>query len=358
MSLNGYSRKIAAEKLGINKNTLTNYMSQDLIPRVKVEGLSLIPELTMKNLLWMQSRGIPLTKYLFTDLPHDDGFKNSHLQKVENRIEDLRQYVNVLYAGRQSVKYGERDFDEISRTNWHINIAVKRRNQILGILNKPTSSGMGDPSQSDMFEEATYVKPKYIQLDGHENDYDVLPTMYLKDKEDMSAEELRQVVNDILQELKDYEAELGKKDKGYTGRTIQVEKSGTGELIQELQKTIAEQEEKLETEYRRDKANNLKLYELKELLKEKQKELEEYINKYTEALTELEKTKNWSEKFTEQLEYERKSIRQKAKSKRTSNDNVKLINATPIDNKGYTKEEDDRLKEMLNQAIIESNKPK
>jgi polyhydroxyalkanoate synthesis regulator phasin len=101
---------------------------------------------------------------------------------------------------------------------------------------------MGDPSQTDIFEEATYVKPKYLQLHDTQNDFNVLPTMYLREKEDMSAEELRKVVDDILQELKDYEGELAKKDKGYTGRTIQVEKSGTGELIRELQKTIAEQE--------------------------------------------------------------------------------------------------------------------
>jgi polyhydroxyalkanoate synthesis regulator phasin len=101
---------------------------------------------------------------------------------------------------------------------------------------------MGDPSQTDMFEEATYVEPKYLQLHDSRNDFDVINHMYLKTKEDMSAEELRKVVDDILQELKDYEGELAKKDKGYTGRTIQVEKSGTGELIRELQKTIAEQE--------------------------------------------------------------------------------------------------------------------
>lgn len=315
MSLNGYSLRVAAEKLGIHRNTLTNYMGQDLIPRINIEGLVLVPEPTMKNLLWMQSRGIPLTKYLFTDLPHDDGFKDLQLQKVEKEINNQGQELNRLYAGRQNVKYNEPDYQSIMRVHSYYNQAVKRKNQILGILNKPTNSGMGD--NATMEPDTNYVRPEFLQLWGEPEPsaYKVEPFMYVGTPDDKS------------------------------------------ELLKELQDTIAEQEQKLETEYRRDKANNLKLFELKELLNEKQKETEEYMKKWMEALSELESKKDWSQKFSEQLEFETKRKKQKPQSKSKPTDNVKHINATSIDNKGYTKEEDDRLKKMLDDIIKGQNSP-
>jgi len=200
-----YGTKQIAEKLEMSVKTIRAYISREYFPVVIKYSKCYVSKETLENLLFLKSRGFPLSSYVETlEKPHKDGYNPERMS--------LEDYKSKGWSPR-----------------WYRGQTYR-------------TSGMGDPSQTDMFEEATYVKPKYLQLHGSENDFDVLPTMYLREKEDMSAEELRQVVNDILLELKDYEKELVKKDKGYTGRTIQVEKSGTGELVRELQKTIAEQE--------------------------------------------------------------------------------------------------------------------
>jgi len=207
-----YGTKQIAQKLNLAERTIRQYVSFEWFPVTNKHQRTFVSKETLENLLWLRSRGIPLSAYKETlEKPHKDGFDPENMS--------ARDYLSKGWTPRPSTIQAR----EIER--YH------QRN-----------SGMGDPSQTDIFEEATYVKPKYLQLHDTQNDFNVLPTMYLREKEDMSAEELRKVVDDILQELKDYEGELAKKDKGYTGRTIQVEKSGTGELIRELQKTIAEQE--------------------------------------------------------------------------------------------------------------------
>lgn len=206
-----YGTKQVAEKLNLSVRTIRAYISREVFPVTTIRERPYTTKQTLENLLYLKSRGIPLTHYVENlDKPHKDGYNPENMS--------LRDFVDKGWTPRYSREY------------------------YLTNQNQKYSSGMGDPAQTDMFEEATYVKPKYLQLHGTDNDYDVPTTMYLREKEDMTAEELRQVVNDILQELKDYELELAKKDKGYTGRTIQVEKSGTGELMRELQKTIADQE--------------------------------------------------------------------------------------------------------------------
>lgn len=320
MSLNGYSLRIAAEKLGIHRNTLTNYMGQDLIPKVNLDGLVLVAEPTMKNLLWMQSRGIPLTKYLFTDLPHDDGFKDLQHKKGEELIYRMRQELTNFFGGRQNVKYGERYFQEISSLQFNIEQKRKHQDKILGNFNKPTNSGLGDNATMD--PDTKYVQPEFLQLWGEpeEGAYKVEPFMYVGSSDDKN------------------------------------------ELLKELQDTIAEQEQKLETEYRRDKANNLKLYELKELLKEKHEQMEEYMNLWMKAVAEIESKKDFGTKFTEHMEYLREEPKRQAKlekqRKSTPIDNIKQTNATPIDNKEYTPEEEARLGKMLDELIKGQNLPK
>lgn len=323
MSLNGYSLKIAAEKLGIHRNTLTNYMGQNLIPRVNLEGLVLVPEPTMKNLLWMQSRGIPLTKYLFTDLPHDDGFKEVELKKVKEYIYQAQQSLQRYAEGRQSVKFGERYYQEIQNLQYQIRNLIKRQNDIQGNASQPINSGLGDNATMD--PDTKYVQPEFLQLWGEpeEGAYKVEPFMYVGSPDDKS------------------------------------------ELLKELQDTIAEQERKLETEYRRDKANNLKLYELKELLKEKHEQMEEYMKLWMKAVAEIESKKDFGTKFTEHMEYLREEPKRQAKRERqaklekqrksTPIDNIEQTNATPIGNKEYTPEEDARLRKMLDEAIKSQN---
>lgn len=200
-----YGTKQIAEKLNLAVHTIRAYINREHFPVVVKFNRTYITKETLENLLYMRSRGMPISRYVeMLDKPHKDGFDPDGMS--------LRDYQAKGWTPRPSRKHSYR------------------------------ASGMGDPSQTDMFEKATYVEPKYLQLHDSRNDFDVSNHMYLTTKEDMSAEELRKIVNDILQELKDYEEELVKKDKGYTGRTIQVEKSGTGELMRELQKTIAEQE--------------------------------------------------------------------------------------------------------------------
>jgi len=203
-----YGTKQIAEKLNLAVHTIRAYITREHFPVVVRFNRTFITKETLENLLYMRSRGMPISRYVeMLDKPHKDGFDPDGMS--------LRDYKEKGWTPR-----------------------IRREHS----YNQRHSSGMGDPAQTDMFEEATYVEPKYLQLHDSRNDFDVSNHMYLKTKEDMSAEELRKVVDDILQELKDYEGELAKKDKGYTGRTIQVEKRGTGELIRELQKTIAEQE--------------------------------------------------------------------------------------------------------------------
>ena len=204
-----YGTKQVAEKLNLSIRTIRAYISREVFPVTTIRERPYTTKQTLENLLYLRSRGIPLTHYVENlDKPHKDGYNPENMS--------LRDYTEKGWTPRYSREYY--------------------------LKNQKQSYGMGDPAQTDMFEEATYVKPKYLQLHGSDNDYEVSTHMYLREKKDMSAEELRQVVSDILQELKDYEEVLAKKDKGYTGRTIQVEKSGTGELIRELQKTIADQE--------------------------------------------------------------------------------------------------------------------
>ena len=86
----------------------------------------------------------------------------------------------------------------------------------------------------------------------------------------MSIPNLRKKVKSILDELKVYEDALREKDKGYTGRTIVPSAPG---LVGELQQTIAEQEQTIETI---DKA-------YKALLKRKE-ELEKRANNYRDTI--------------------------------------------------------------------------
>lgn len=343
MSLNGYSLKMAAEKLGIHRNTLTNYMGQELIPRVNLDGLVLVPELTMKNLLWMQSRGIPLTKYLFTDLPHEDGFKDLQHKKAEEAIYLNRQELNRLYGGRQNVKYGEPYFQEISRLQYRVESLRKHQDKILGNFSKPTNSGFGDSATMD--PDTKYVQPEFLQLWGEpeEGAYKVEPFMYVGTPDDKS------------------------------------------ELLKELQDTIAEQEQKLETEYRRDKANNLKLFELKELL---QGEVEKYMTLLKDCellalenqmlrerlpvkeMTDIERgvaalqdqdaealnnLLSMSDRVHPALVQEAKRLQKQRKS--TPIDNKEQTNATPIDSIEYTKEENARMSKMLEERLREQHKP-
>lgn len=112
------------------------------------------------------------------------------------------------------------------------------------------------------------------------------------------------------------------------------DKSYVPELIKELQQTIKEQEltiEKLEkTEYRQG-VNIVKQFE-----------------KYDALIKDFNKlNKQWETKY-EQL---------KNQSKSKSIDSVKQTNDTLIANKEYTKEEDTRLKQMLDDIIKGQNKP-
>lgn len=232
-----FGTKVLIEKLNLSKHTIRQYVCWEYFPVTNKSRRTFVSKETLENLLYLRSRGIPLSMYKETlEKPHKDGFDPETMS--------LKDYTNKGWtpsSGRESA----------------LNTKYKYRTY---------SSGMGDPSQTDMFEETTYVQPKYLQLhDTQQGDFDVKEYMFLKNKEDMDAEELKDAVNDILSELKEYEALLAKKDKGYTGRTIQVDKAGTRELINELQKTIAEQERDL---YKLDK-RIVELSKRMELLKAK-----------------------------------------------------------------------------------------
>lgn len=210
-----YGTKQIAAKLELSAKTIRAYISREYFPVAIKYSKCYISKETLENLLFLRSRGFPLSSYVETlEKPHKDGFDPERMS--------LKDYTSKGWSPRYT------------RTETY------------------RASGMGDPMQTDMWEDKEYIQPKYLQLHGteNENDFDVREYMYLKTKEEMNAEELKDAVNDILSELKEYEALLAKKDKGYTGRTIQVDKAGTRELINELQKTIAEQERDL---YKLDK---------------------------------------------------------------------------------------------------------
>lgn len=231
-----FGTKVLAEKLKLSKHTIRQYVCWEYFPITSKSERTFVSKETLENLLYLRSRDIPLRMYKETlEKPHKDGF--------DPEVMSLKDYTNKGWTP----SYGRQGAMEFKKNN------------------PSYSSGMSDPAQTDMFEETTYVQPKYLQLHDTQNDFGVSNHMYLKTKEDMNAEELKDAVNDILSELKEYEALLAKKDKGYTGRTIQVDKAGTRELINELQKTIAEQEHEL---YKLDK-RIVELSKRMELLKAK-----------------------------------------------------------------------------------------
>lgn len=213
-----FGTKVLAEKLNLSKHTIRQYVCWEYFPITSKYQRTYVSKETLENLLYLRSHDIPIRMYKETlEKPHKDGYDPETMS--------MKDYTNKGWTPSHGRTY---------------------------LLNdrKGYSSGMGDPSQTNMFEETTYVQPKYLQLHDTQNDFGVSNNMYLKTKEEMDAQELKDAVKDILSELKEYEALLAKKDKGYTGRTIQVDKSGTGELIRELQKTIAEQEREM---YKLDK---------------------------------------------------------------------------------------------------------
>lgn len=228
-----FGTKVLAEKLNLSKHTIRQYVCWEYFPITSKYHRTYVSKETLENLLYLRSRGIPLSAYKETlEKPHKDGYDPERMSQND---------------------YKSKGWTPSSGRTYLLNDR------------KGYSSGLGDPSQTDMFEETTYVQPKYLQLHDTQNDFGVINHMYLKTKEDMDAEELKDAVKDILSELKEYEALLAKKDKGYTGRTIQVDKAGTRELINELQKTIAEQEHEL---YKLDK-RIVELSKRMELLKAK-----------------------------------------------------------------------------------------
>lgn len=223
-----YGTKQIAAKLELSVKTIRAYIGREYFPVVIKYSKCYVSKETLENLLFLKSRGFPLSSYVETlEKPHKDAYDPERMS--------LNDYKSKGWSPR-----------------W------MRTQSYRG-------SGMGDPMQTDMWEDKEYIQPKYLQLHDTQNDFGVINHMYLKTKEDMSAEELKDAVNDILSELKEYETLLAKKDKGYTGRTIQVDKAGTRELINELQKTIAEQERDL---YKLDK-RIVELSKRMELLKAK-----------------------------------------------------------------------------------------
>lgn len=189
-----------------------------------------------------------------------------------------------------------------------------------GKLTNQGSSGLGDNGSDSTTD--FYDVPKELILWG-------------EDQTTMSIPNLRKKVKSLLDELQLYEEALREKDKGYTGRTIVASAPG---LVDELQQTIAEQEltiEKLEkTEYRQN-VNMVK-----------------QLEKYDTLIQDFNKlNKQWETKY-EQL---KKKVGERASEILNK---VKQANATLTANKEYTKEEDARLKQMLDDIIKGQNKPR
>ena len=198
-----------AAALDLKVSSLRVYVSNDYFPYVKLGNRIFVTNETLENLKWMKEQGLPLSQYNGMD---GKPFKD----------------------GRGSM------------TEW---------NEFNSVKPFKRSSGLGDNGSDSTTD--IYDAPKELIIWG-------------EDQTTMSIPNLRKKVKSILDELKVYEDALREKDKGYTGRTIVPSAPG---LVGELQQTIAEQEQTIETI---DKA-------YKALLKRKE-ELEKRANNYRDTI--------------------------------------------------------------------------
>ena len=201
--------KIIAAALELKVSSLRVYIAHDYFPYVKLGNRVFVTNETLENLKWMKEQGLPLSQYNGMD---GKPFKD----------------------GRGSM------------TEW---------NEFNSVKPFKRSSGLGDNGSDSTTD--IYDAPKELIIWG-------------EDQTTMSIPNLRKKVKSILDELKVYEDALREKDKGYTGRTIVPSAPG---LVGELQQTIAEQEQTIETI---DKA-------YKALLKRKE-ELEKRANNYRDTI--------------------------------------------------------------------------
>lgn len=201
--------KIIAAALELKVSSLRVYIAHDYFPYVKLGNRVFVTNETLENLKWMKEQGLPLSQYNGMD---GKPFKD----------------------GRGSM------------TEW---------NEFNSVKPFKRSSGLGDNGSDSTTD--IYDAPKELIIWG-------------EDQTTMSIPNLRKKVKSILDELKVYEDALREKDKGYTGRTIVASAPG---LVGELQQTIAEQEQTIETI---DKA-------YKALLKRKE-ELEKRANNYRDTI--------------------------------------------------------------------------
>lgn len=206
--------KIIAAAVELKVSSLRVYVANDYFPIVKLGNRVFVTNETLENLKWMKEQGMPLSHYYYVD---GKPFKDALQPQKEPR--------------------------EI----WKLNREGKLTNQ--------GSSGLGDNGSDSTTD--FYDVPKEIILWG-------------EDQTTMSIPNLRKKVKSLLDELQLYEEALREKDKGYTGRTIVASAPG---LVDELQQTIAEQEQTIETI---DKA-------YKALLKRKE-ELEKRANNYRDTI--------------------------------------------------------------------------
>ena len=198
-----------AAALDLKVSSLRVYVANDYFPIVKLGGRIFVTNETLENLKWMKEQGLPLSQY--------KGMRGKPFKDGYGGMQEWNEWIKDNPTGRPS--------------------------------------GLGDNGSDSTTD--VYDAPKELIIWG-------------EDQTTMSIPNLRRKVKSILDELKVYEDALREKDKGYTGRTIVASAPG---LVGELQQTIAEQEQTIETI---DKA-------YKALLKRKE-ELEKRANNYRDTI--------------------------------------------------------------------------
>lgn len=193
----------------------------------------------------------------------------------------------------------------------------------------------------------SYNVPKFLVLDGG-----MLPS-------EMDKTALTSKVKSLTKELKEYEDALGLLVPGYASLTNQ---SGVSALIVELQKTIANQERQIILSEKRDKQAGIELQLQKKNYDDLWKD-RELLNLENQMLRERLPVKQMTsiERGVAALqdadaETLNNIIREPDKyGFELVQEARKLL--VKMETKPYTKEEDDRLKEIFNNAIRSLNKP-
>jgi hypothetical protein len=229
-------------------------MSKSFIPRNYLRKKLIVPENVFQNLLWLKENGLGLSSYRdVEDLPYPDNkeeaFRQNERNKREKELRDLKRNLKeeedwyaefgkgapikeawMLQDGKiDPLLEQNRRESELNQKVYKDRIAeIEMLNQLDDAIDSVTEpSGLGDNAGLD--SSNVYKVPEYLMLWG-------------SDPEKLSKVELRKAVAEKLKDLELYETALKKLDKGYTGRTIHVNKPG---LIDELQQTIAEQEKEI-----------------------------------------------------------------------------------------------------------------